>query len=94
MHILHVFFNVKPEYIERFKEISTQNANNSINETGVIAFEVLQQQEDASKFVFNEVYKAPEDHLKHRETEHFKKWKSIVGELLEEPYTALKYNKI
>jgi len=94
MHIVHVFFNVKPDKIEKFKEISTKNAKNSINEPGVIAFEVLQQQDDSSKFVFNEVYKTPEDQVKHRETNHFRKWKSEVGELTVEPYTALKYNKI
>lgn len=94
MQILHVYFNVKLDKIEKFIEISKENAENSINETGVIAFEVLQEQGNSSKFVFNEVYEAPEDHLKHRETEHFKKWKSVVGELLLEPYTALKYNRI
>ena len=94
MLILYVNFNVKPDKIQNFIEISKENAVNSKKETGVIAFEVLQEQGNSSKFVFNEVYEASENHLKHRETEHFKKWKSAVGELLLEPYTAVKYNRI
>ena len=94
MLILHVNFNVKPDKIQRFIEISKENAENSKKETGVIAFDVLQQEGNSSNFVFNEVYEAPENHLKHRETEHFLKWKGAVEELLQEPYTAVKYNII
>ena len=94
MLILHVNFNVKPNKIENFIEISKENAEKSKKEAGVIAFEVLQEQGNSSKFVFNEVYEASENHLKHRETEHFKKWKNAVEELLQEPYTAIKYNRI
>ena len=59
MHIIHVYFDVKPDKIGRFKEISLENANNSIKESGVIAFELLQQVGETDKFIFNEVYKTP-----------------------------------
>jgi len=94
MHIVYVTFDVKPECIERFKEISAENSSNSLLEEGVIAFDVLQQYEDASKFAFHEVYKLPEDHMKHRETAHFKKWKSEIDSLTREPYTAAKYHTL
>ena len=94
MHIVYVSFNVKPESIERFKKISAENAENSLNEPGVIAFDLLQQYEEPSKLAFYEVYHAPQDHLNHRETEHYKKWKSEVDGLLQEPYTAAKYHDI
>ena len=94
MHIVYVTFDVKPECIERFMEISEENALSSLEEEGVIAFDVLQQYDDASSFAFHEVYHLPEDHMKHRETEHFKKWKSEVDSLLMEPYSAMKYHTV
>ncbi len=94
MHIVHVYFNVKPDKIERFKEISLINAKNSLNEPGVLEFDVLQQQDDPSKFVFNEIYKTPDDQLKHRETAHFRAWRLEVNHLTVEPYNPVKYNKV
>jgi len=94
MHIVYVSFSVKPENIERFKKISAENAENSLNELGVIAFDLLQQYDDPSKMAFHEVYHAPQDHLNHRETEHYKKWKREVDDLLQEPYFAEKYHDI
>ncbi|MGE5629335.1 MAG: putative quinol monooxygenase [Solirubrobacterales bacterium] len=94
MHIIHVYFDIKPEKIERFKDISLENINNSVKEPGVIAFELLQQIGETDKFIFNEIYKTPEDHIKHRKTEHYKKWKLEIDSLTKIPYSALKYTKI
>jgi quinol monooxygenase YgiN len=94
MHIVYVTFDVKPECIERFKKISAENASNSLREEGVIAFDVLQNYEDPSRFAFHEMYREPEDHLKHRETEHFKKWKGEIDSLTREPYKAEKYHTV
>ncbi len=94
MHIVYVTFDVKPECIERFKEISSENALNSLKEEGVIAFDVIQQYEDTSKFAFHEVYLMPEDHIKHRETAHFRKWKGEIDSLTREPYKAVKYHTL
>jgi len=94
MHVVYVTFDVKPECIDRFKVISAENAANSLKEEGVIAFEIMQQYDDASKFAFHEVYLAPEDHMKHRETEHFRKWKGEIDSLTREPYKAEKYHSV
>jgi autoinducer 2-degrading protein len=92
MFIVHVSFQVKEEHILKFKKASIENAKNSIREEGVVRFDVLQQQDDPSRFVFAEAYKTPEDQLKHRETEHFKVWRSTILDLLKEPYTFNKYD--
>lgn len=94
MFTVHVFFNVKLEQIEAFKEASTENARNSMNEPGVISFDVLQQQDDSSSFLFREVYHTPADQIKHRETSHYIKWRESIKEMLIEPYTFLKYSNI
>ncbi|HVJ48433.1 putative quinol monooxygenase [Desulfitobacterium sp.] len=94
MLIVHVFFHVKPEQVEEFKKASMENAQDSIKETGVISFDVLQQQDDSSRLLFVEIYRAPHDQSKHRETEHYKKWRQSIEDMLAEPYTAIKYNNI
>ncbi|MCX7773897.1 MAG: antibiotic biosynthesis monooxygenase [Clostridia bacterium] len=91
---VHVHFHIKDLSIEAFKKASMDNAQNSRLEPGVLGFEVLQQQDDPSRFLFVERYKSPEDQLLHRETEHFKRWRSCISEMLSEPYTFTKYEEL
>ena len=94
MHIVHVLFNVKKECIDKFKEISKENAENSLREEGIVRFDVMQEQDNNSRFILQEIYLSPGEQLKHRETEHFKKWKSQVNDLLVEEYTFIKYTNL
>ncbi|HEX2925173.1 MAG TPA: antibiotic biosynthesis monooxygenase [Ruminiclostridium sp.] len=92
MYIVHVSIKVKKEFIEDFRKASIENARNSIKEPGVARFDVLWQQEDPTMFLLAEAYFTPEDQLRHRDTEHFKKWKLDISDMLEEPYTFIKYS--
>jgi quinol monooxygenase YgiN len=51
MFIVHVFVHVKEDKVEGFKAASIENAKNSINEPGVARFDVVQQQDDPTRFV-------------------------------------------
>lgn len=75
---VHVFIGVKEEYVVQFKEATIENARNSYEESGVVRFEVLQQQDEPGKFVLEEIYLSSDDQLKHRATEHYKKWKETT----------------
>ncbi|WP_027415469.1 putative quinol monooxygenase [Aneurinibacillus terranovensis] len=92
MYIVHVSIKVKEQHISAFRKVSIENARNSLNETGVARFDVLQQQDDPSNFLLVEVYYTPEAQLKHRETEHFKKWRAAIADMIAEPYTFVKYD--
>lgn len=94
MFIIHVFFNVKEECIDRFKEITIENAQNSLKEEGVVRFDVIQQQDNNSQFMLQEIYLSPSEQLKHRDSEHFKKWKSEVSDLLVHGYSFVKYDNV
>lgn len=94
MYIVHVSIKVKNECIEEFKKATIENAKNSINEAGIARFDVLQEQEDPSRFLLEEVYYTTEDQLKHRETEHYKKWRAAIDDLLAQPYTFVKYHGV
>jgi quinol monooxygenase YgiN len=91
---VHVFIDIKVEYIEEFKRATIENAENSIKEAGVIYFNVIQEQEDTSKFVLMEAYHTADDQAKHRETLHYKKWRETIADMLVKPYSFIRYNSI
>jgi (4S)-4-hydroxy-5-phosphonooxypentane-2,3-dione isomerase len=94
MYIVHVFVHVKADKAEAFKKASLENARNSVQEPGVARFDVLQQQDDPSRFVLVEVYRTPEDPARHKETTHYKKWRDTVEEMMAEPRSSMKFYNI
>lgn len=94
MLIVHVHVHVKPESVDAFKQASLENARNSIKEPGVARFDVIQRQDNPTKFVLVEVYRTPEDPARHKETDHYKKWRDTVSEMMEEPRSSVKYENI
>ena len=94
MLIVHVNILVKPEFIEAFRMASIENAQNSLQESGIIRFDVLQQQDDLSRFMLVEIYRTPNDSALHKETAHYKKWRDTVAEMMAEPRTSVKYANI
>ena len=60
MLVVHVHVHVKPDAIEAFIAASLENARNSIKEPGVARFDVVQQQDDPTRFVLVEAYRTPE----------------------------------
>ncbi len=91
MFIVHVFVHVKEDKVDEFKTASVENAKNSIKEPGIARFDVVQQQDDPTRFVLVEVYRTAEDPAKHKETDHYKNWRDTVADMMAEPRTALKF---
>ncbi|MCD6049768.1 MAG: Antibiotic biosynthesis monooxygenase [Verrucomicrobia bacterium] len=94
MLIVHVHVHVKPESVEAFKLASLENAQLSVQEPGIARFDVVQQQDNPSKFVLVEVYRNPEAPAKHKETKHYAKWRDTVAEMMAEPRTSVKYSNV
>ena len=94
MFIVHVFVHVKEDCIDAFKAASIENAKNSINEPGIARFDFVEQQDDPTRFVLVEVYRTAEDPAKHKETEHYKKWRDTVADMMAEPRSALKFYNV
>jgi len=94
MFIVHVFVHVKPKQVEAFKAATIENARNSVQEPGIARFDVIQQQDDPTRFVLVEVYRTPEDPARHKETAHYAAWRDAVAEMLAEPRSSIKYNNI
>ena len=94
MLIVHVHVHVKPDSIEAFREATLANARNSVLEPGIARFDVLQQQEDPTRFVLVEVYRTPEDPTRHKETDHYLTWRDAVADLIAEPRSSVKYDNV
>jgi (4S)-4-hydroxy-5-phosphonooxypentane-2,3-dione isomerase len=94
MFIVLVHVHVKQESIEDFREASLCNARQSINEPGIARFDVLQEKDVASRFILMEVYRTADDPAKHKETEHYKKWRDAVEPMMAEPRVSFKYDNL
>ena len=94
MHILLVNIRVKSDCLEDFKIATLDNAQNSINEDGVVRFDVLQHKDNATRFTLVEVYRDPKDHAAHRETAHYLRWRDSVADMMAEPRVATVYSNM
>ena len=94
MLIIHVHVHVKPEFVAEFRQATIANARASIQEPGIARFDVVQQQDDQTRFVLVEVYRTPEAPLAHKETIHYAKWRDSVEAMMAEPRRSIKFTEV
>jgi len=88
MYILLVDIRVRPEHLEAFKAATLENARSSLQEPGVVRFDVVQDLENPTHMMLIEVYRTPDDHPKHRETPHYAIWRDTVADMMDGARTA------
>jgi len=71
-----------------------ENARQSVQEPGIARFDVIQQNDDPTRFILVEVYRTPEDPARHKETAHYQKWRDTVAGMMAEPRHAVKFTNI
>jgi (4S)-4-hydroxy-5-phosphonooxypentane-2,3-dione isomerase len=94
MLVVHVHVRVKRESIAEFKKASLANAQASLKEPGIARFDVVQQQDDPTRFVLVEAYRTAEAPAAHKETEHYKTWRDAVAGMMAEPRSSVKYESL
>ena len=94
MLIVHVFVHVKPDSVDAFKAATLENARNSVQEPGVVRFDVVQQDDDPTRFLLLEIYRTPDDPARHKETAHYAAWRDAVEPMLAEPRRSVKYRAL
>jgi quinol monooxygenase YgiN len=92
--IVHVHVHVKPECIEAFKQATLANAVQSLKEPGIARFDILQQQDDPSRFVLVEIYRTADAPAAHKETSHYLAWRDAVAPLMLEPRFSVKFGSV
>ncbi|HTL51332.1 MAG TPA: antibiotic biosynthesis monooxygenase [Planctomycetota bacterium] len=91
MYVVCVTIRVKPEYIEPFKAASRDNHENTRKEPGNLRFDVLQGEDDPTRFFLYEVYRKKEDFASHHKTEHYARWRDTVNPWMAEPRVGVKH---
>jgi (4S)-4-hydroxy-5-phosphonooxypentane-2,3-dione isomerase len=80
--------------VEPFKQASLENARLSAREPGIARFDVVQQQDDATRFVLVEVYRTPDAAAAHKETRHYQTWRDAVAPMMAEPRSSVKFTNL
>ena len=87
MLILQVNVRVKADHVDAFREATLANARNSLAEAGIARFDVLQNEEDPTRFMLIEGYRRREAIAAHKETPHYRTWVECVTPMMAEPRT-------
>ncbi len=94
MLIVHVHVQVKPESVADFTRATLENALHSVQEPGIARFDVVQQQDDPTRFVLVEVYRTVDGAAAHKETGHYARWRDAVAPMMAEPRNRVQYNAV
>jgi quinol monooxygenase YgiN len=65
-----------------------------VKEPGIARFDVAQQQDDPTRFVFVEVYRSMEATAAHKETKHYATWRDTVAPMMAEPRSSVKFANV
>jgi quinol monooxygenase YgiN len=94
MLIVHVHVHVKPEAVDDFVAASRENARHSVEEPGVVRFDLVQQEDDPTRFLLVEIYRTPEAPAAHKATAHYAAWRDAVEPMMAEPRRSVKYTAL
>ena len=90
MHVVVVSIQLKPDRVNDFRDAILDNARNTRLEPGNVRFDVLQGDDDATRFFLYECYHTKDDFAKHQQTEHYLRWKNAVADWMAQPRTSTK----
>jgi autoinducer 2-degrading protein len=94
MLFVHVDVRVRPERVAGFLEATLANARSSVQEPGVLRFDVIQDQADPAHILLVEVYRDAGAPAAHKETAHYATWRDIVAEMMAQPRTSTKFSAV
>ena len=91
MRIVHVHIHVKSEHIDAFVKATAENARHSLQEPGIARFDLIQANDDPTRFVLMEAYHSVEAQAQHKTTDHFHTWIAAVADMMAGPRSAVTY---
>jgi (4S)-4-hydroxy-5-phosphonooxypentane-2,3-dione isomerase len=94
MLVVHVHVHVLADAVEAFRRATLVNAAQSLKEPGIARFDVIQQQDDPTRFILVEAYRTAEAVTAHKETAHYAAWRDAAMTLMAEPRYSLKYANV
>jgi quinol monooxygenase YgiN len=91
MFIVHARPRQNPESVVDFRQATIENARSSVQEPGIARFDVVQQEDNETRFILIEVYRTTEAAAAHKVTAHYAKWRDAVATMMAEPRHSVKY---
>ena len=80
--------------MEAFKSATLANARESVKEPGIARFDIVQQQDDPTRFVLVEVYRDAAAPAAHKETNHYLAWREVAEPMMAEPRQRAMFNNV
>ncbi len=81
VRIVHAY--VAEESLQEFREATKKNHAASVQEPGVLRFDVLEDVDRPGHFVLYEVYRSEAAAESHKRTPHYAEWKTAVAPMME-----------
>ena len=94
MHVTCVHVHVKSERIEEFRQASTLNHKESIQEPGNQRFDILQSNDDPSLFVLSEAYESKAAAAAYKNTPHYLNWRDTVADWMAALQQGIPYQSV
>ena len=94
MYVVCVTVWVKPEYVDQFIAATRDNHINTRQEPGNVRFDVLQAEDDPSRFFLYEVYRTKEDFTRHQQTPHYLRWRETVADWMAQPRQGVRHHSL
>lgn len=87
--IVHVDIAVLPEHIAGFLAATRRNATASLDEPGVLRFDVIADRADSAHVVLVEVYRDTAAAAAHKQTTHYATWRDAVAPMMARPRSSV-----
>lgn len=85
---------MKEDSVDAFKQATIRNHLASIDEPGVLRFDVLQSDDIESEFLLYEVYRDDSAVEEHKRTKHYSEWKEAVTDMMASDRERASYGAI
>jgi autoinducer 2-degrading protein len=91
MHVTLVHVHVAAEHLEPFIAATRTNHEGSVREAGNVRFDVLQSEDDPTRFVLVEMFRDAQAAAAHKTTAHYLAWRDQVAAWMASPRQGPKY---
>jgi len=85
---------INPARVDEFLAASAPFAGESLRESGLVSFALLQQVNDPARFSMFDVYHDDHAYEEHLKSAHYLAWMNSISSLLAEPISSLPYTPI
>ena len=94
MYVVAVTIFVKSDRLQQFIQATLVNASNTRREPGNLRFDVLQAEDQPTRFLLYEAYLSKDDFTRHHQTEHYLRWKQTVEAHMAQPRQGIKHQSL